>query len=171
MSFNYIITTSPKRADVQNLVGIDSAVTDLRMREKKHVLCGFFINISICLSVPSFVGTTGHSFGAILTLNDSNDVISQPLVPFGGHYFANRAPGVFSFALQLSTRHCSHLLLSAVLHPRAAAPLLWAPVGYRSITPARTALSSKPAAHRGCGHMIGQTDRQFHYFSKVFNIC
>jgi len=30
------ITTSPKRDDVQNLVGIDSAVTDLRMREKKH---------------------------------------------------------------------------------------------------------------------------------------
>ena len=28
---------------------------------------------------------TGHSFGAILTLNGSNDVISQPLVPFGGH--------------------------------------------------------------------------------------
>ena len=69
---------------MQNLVGIDSAVTDLRMREK-HVLCGFFINISICLSVRSFVGTTGHSFGAILTLNGSNDVISQPLVLFGGH--------------------------------------------------------------------------------------
>jgi len=29
---------------------------------------------------------TGHSFVAILTLNNgSNDVISQPLVPFGGH--------------------------------------------------------------------------------------
>ena len=28
---------------------------------------------------------TGHSFGAILTLNGSNDVIPQPLVPFGGH--------------------------------------------------------------------------------------
>jgi len=35
------ITTLPQRVDVQNLVGIDSAVTDLRMREK-HVLCGFF---------------------------------------------------------------------------------------------------------------------------------
>ena len=32
---------APKRVDVQNLVGIDSAVTDLRMREK-HFLCGFF---------------------------------------------------------------------------------------------------------------------------------
>ena len=28
------ITTLPQRVDVQNLVGIDSAVTDLRMREK-----------------------------------------------------------------------------------------------------------------------------------------
>ena len=28
------ITTSPQGVDVQNLVGIDSAVTDLRMREK-----------------------------------------------------------------------------------------------------------------------------------------
>jgi len=28
------ITTSPQEVDVQNLVGIDSAVTDLRMREK-----------------------------------------------------------------------------------------------------------------------------------------
>jgi len=35
------ITTSPQRVDVQNLVGIDLAVTDLRMREK-NVLCGFF---------------------------------------------------------------------------------------------------------------------------------
>jgi len=33
---------------VQNLVGIDSAVTDLRMREKNTILCGFFfINVSI----------------------------------------------------------------------------------------------------------------------------
>ena len=29
--------------DVQNLVGIDLAVTDLRMREKNTILCGFFI--------------------------------------------------------------------------------------------------------------------------------
>jgi len=39
----------------------------------------------ICLSVRSFVGATGHSFVAIFTLNGSNDVISRPLVPFGGH--------------------------------------------------------------------------------------
>ena len=33
---------APQGVDVQNLVGIDLAVTDLRMREKKHGLCGFF---------------------------------------------------------------------------------------------------------------------------------
>ena len=70
---------------MQNLVGIDSAVTDLRMREKTRFVWIFFINISICLSVRFFVGATGHSFRAILTLNGSNDVISQPLVPFDGH--------------------------------------------------------------------------------------
>jgi len=74
---------------VQNLVGIDSAVTDLRMREKTRFVWIFLINISVylsvCLSVRFFVGATGHSFAAILTLNGSNDVILQPLVPFGGH--------------------------------------------------------------------------------------
>ena len=46
------ITTSPQGVDVQNLVGIDSAVTDLRMREK---------NISIYLSILRFfVGATGY---------------------------------------------------------------------------------------------------------------
>ena len=53
----------------------------------------FFINISIylsiCLSVRFFVGATGYSFGAIFKLNGSNDVISQPLVPFGGHININ----------------------------------------------------------------------------------
>jgi len=41
--------------------------------------------VSIYLSVRFFVGAAGHSFGALLTINGSNDVISQPLVPFGGH--------------------------------------------------------------------------------------
>ena len=90
MSFNYIITTSPKKADVQNLVGIDLAVTDLRMREKTRFVWIFLLTylsiyLSIYLSVCFFVADTGHSFGAILTLNGSNDVISQPLVPFVGH--------------------------------------------------------------------------------------
>jgi len=71
---------------VQNLVRIDSAVTDLRMREKTRFVWIFFINISvylsIYLSVRFFVGATGHSFGPVLTVNGSNDVISQPLVPF-----------------------------------------------------------------------------------------
>jgi len=35
------ITMFSHGVDVQNLVGIDSAVTDLRVREK-NVLCGFF---------------------------------------------------------------------------------------------------------------------------------
>jgi len=84
------ITTSRQRVDVQKLVGIDSAVTDLRMREN-HVLWIFLLTyLSVCLSVRFFVGATGHSFGAIFTLNSSNDVISQPLLPFGGH--TNIAP-------------------------------------------------------------------------------
>ena len=41
------ITTSPQGVDVQNLVGIDSAVTDLRMREKTRFCVDFFINISL----------------------------------------------------------------------------------------------------------------------------
>ena len=49
------ITTSPQGADVQNLVGIDSAVTDLRMRKKTRFVWIFFINISVCLSVCPFL--------------------------------------------------------------------------------------------------------------------
>ena len=46
------ITMSPQGVDVQNLVGIDSAVTDLRMREKTY--------LSICLSVRCCVGATSY---------------------------------------------------------------------------------------------------------------
>ena len=68
------------------MVGIDSAVTDLRMREKTRFVWIFLLTyLSVCLSVRFFVGATGHSFGTILTLNGSNDVISQPLVPFDSH--------------------------------------------------------------------------------------
>jgi len=71
---------------VQNLVGIDFSVTDLRMREKTRFVWIFLLTyLSVYLSVRFFVGATGHSFGAIVTLNDSNDVISQPVVPFDGH--------------------------------------------------------------------------------------
>ena len=70
---------------MQNLVGIDSAVTDLRMREKTRFVWIFSLSVS-----PFLRRATGHSFGPILTLNGSNDVISQPLVPFGGH--TNIAP-------------------------------------------------------------------------------
>ena len=45
------IAMSPHRVDIQNLVGIDSAVTDLRMREKTRLCVDFLINISICLPV------------------------------------------------------------------------------------------------------------------------
>ena len=47
------ITTSPKGVDVQNLVGIDLAVMDLRMREKTRFCVDFFINISVYPSVAS----------------------------------------------------------------------------------------------------------------------
>ena len=67
---------------MQNLVGIDSAVTDLLMREKNTFCVDFLLTY---LSLRFFVAATGHSFGAILTLNGSNDVIAQPLVPLGGH--------------------------------------------------------------------------------------
>jgi len=63
------------------------------MRENNTFCVDFFTHISIYLSIylslyPSvrfFVGATGHSFVAIFTLNGSNDVISQPLVPLDGH--------------------------------------------------------------------------------------
>ena len=43
------ITKSPKGVDVQNLVGIDSAVTDLRMREKTRLRVDFWLaDLSIC---------------------------------------------------------------------------------------------------------------------------
>ena len=68
----------------------------------------------------------------------------------------------FSFLRHLSTWHCSHLLLSAVLQPRAAAPLLlgarWTPLSIDISCP--TAFSSKPAGRLGCGQMMGQTYRR-----------
>ena len=38
-----ILLSPPQGIDVQNLVGIDSAVTDLRMREKTRFCVNFFI--------------------------------------------------------------------------------------------------------------------------------
>jgi len=63
-------------------------------------------------------------------------------------------------------------LLSAVLRSRAAAPLL-RNVGARrcrSICPARTALSSKPAARRCCGRMTGQTDGRIAVSFNVYTV-
>ena len=61
---------TPQGVDVQNLVGIDSAVTDLHIREK--TLSVYFL--LTYLSVLYFVGATDHSFVAILMLNGSNYV-------------------------------------------------------------------------------------------------
>jgi len=81
-----ILLRPPQGVDVQNLVVIDSAVTDQRMREKTRFVWIFLLTyLSVCLSVRFFVGATGHSFGPIFTLNGSNDVVSKPLVPFDGH--------------------------------------------------------------------------------------
>jgi len=65
--------------------------------------------------------------------------------------------------IQLPTSALNVTLLAFAAERRAAAPLL---VGARrrrrsrSISPAPTALSSKPTARRGCGQMMGQTDRK-----------
>jgi len=53
---------------VQNLVGIDLAVTDLHMR-KKHGLCVFFlINISIYLSIYLSICLSVSSSGLQVTV-------------------------------------------------------------------------------------------------------
>jgi len=58
--------------------------------------------------------------------------------------------------LDLSTRHCLHLLLNAMLRRRCC----WMPgaLHCRSLSPACTALSSKPATCHFYGRMMGQTD-------------
>jgi len=45
----------PQGVDVKNLVGIDSAVTDLRVREKTRFVWIFLINTSVCLYVSPFL--------------------------------------------------------------------------------------------------------------------
>jgi len=63
-----------------------------------------------------------------------------------------------SFLRRLKTRHRPHLLLSAARRRHCC----WAPGAChcRSISPARTALGSRPAARSGCCRVTGQTDRQ-----------
>jgi len=67
---------------VQNLVGIDLAVTKLRIREMSRLRADFLLTY---LSLYPFL-LQGYrlQFGAIITLDSSNDVFSQPLVPFEG---------------------------------------------------------------------------------------
>ena len=60
---------------------------------------------------------------------------------------------VFSFLRQLTTRHCSHLLLSAVLRRRYC----WAPDVQQSID--ISCQNPQHAAECG-GRMMGQTDRR-----------
>jgi len=55
---------------------------------------------------------------------------------------------------------CNMTLPAFAAERRAAAPLLLGARRCRSICPACTALSSKPAARRCCGRMMGQTDRR-----------
>jgi len=107
------ITTSLKGVDVQNLVGIDSAVTDLSMREKTRFCVDFFINIIkfIYLSVRYFVVATDHSFVAILALTGSNDVIPQPLVPLVGTLILLLTTGVRPPKPQLAFSSQTHKTL------------------------------------------------------------
>jgi len=49
-----VLLRPPQGVDVQNLVGIDLAVTDLRMREKTGFVWIFLLTyLSLCLSVSS----------------------------------------------------------------------------------------------------------------------
>ena len=79
-NFKYI-TMSSQGVDVQNLVGIGSAATFLRMREKHGFVWIFLLTDLRYLSIRFFARATGHSFGAILTVDGSCGVFLQPLVP------------------------------------------------------------------------------------------
>ena len=79
-----ILVHSRKRADVQNLVGIDLVITNLRMREK-YILCGFFKLTYLSIFPLLLRGYRSQFWADFNDFNGSNDVISQPLVPFGGH--------------------------------------------------------------------------------------
>ena len=78
--------------------------------------------------------------------------LSLPSVSF---FLQNDDKSVFSFLRQLTTWHCTQLLLRAVLRRGCC----WTPSINRSISPARRAHSSKPAAEE-CGGRMGQTDGQ-----------
>jgi len=67
---------------------------------------------------------------------------------------------VFSFLRQLTTWHCPHLLLCAVLQPDCCWPPARRPCSNRSISPGRRAHSSKPAAAACDGRLNWGTERQ-----------
>ena len=64
---------------------------------------------------------------------------------------------MFSFPRQLTTWHCPHLLLSAVLRRGCCWPPAHRPCSKRSIPPGSRAHSSKPTA-TACGGLDGLTD-------------
>ena len=74
----------------------------------------------------------------------------------------------YAHVRQLTSRHCSHLLLTGVflrarraaadMDREAAASAADAPCSNRSISPARGAHSSKPAARCCSGRSTGRTD-------------
>ena len=70
---------------MQNLILIDSAVSELRMHEKHVFVWIFFkINMSARFFVAATGQATGHISRAILTLDGTNYVFFlQSLVPFG----------------------------------------------------------------------------------------
>ena len=68
-------------------------------------------------------------------------------------------------------RHVNATLLAFAAERRAAAPPLQVAGARRrrSMSPTRTALSSKPAARHCCGRMTGQTDGPFHTLCCIYD--
>jgi len=73
------LSLSAQGVDVQNLISVNLAIATLRVCEKKTVLVVGFL-----LAYLFLVSSIGHIFPAILTLNGSNNVLLQQLMPFCG---------------------------------------------------------------------------------------
>ena len=110
-----------------------------------------YVTVTLCIAYPT---------GTILPFRDCLSTISMIFITYN--------KSVFGLVPRLSTRHCLHLLCAvAPLLPGAGARRC------RSISPAHTALSSKPAAHRCCcrstGEMDGRSDaRPFHRLCSAY---
>jgi len=91
---------------MQNLVGIDSAITVLCMKKRVCVWI-FFMHLFV---IHLFFGATGHSLWAVLTFNGSNDIFHNCSCLLGlfdiGAYLVVKSPNyvpippVYSHALQ-----------------------------------------------------------------------